>query len=459
MRYSLLVALREFADHTKTKGFWITIAMVPLLLYASIKVPMLLEKFARQTRYFAVQDPKGEFTPVIDAAIQAHYEKKKGQALMEWLEEKKKDPNVREFEPPKNLFVRVPLPADVESLDAEPMREAAKPYLRSEKKIQIDGQEEELFALIVVPTVDFELRDHVEYWSANLADDDLQDLVQRAIQDELHRRAFVGGGMSVAEIEKINAIKVELSARDPKKEAGEEAVGQAEQIRQWAPVAFVYILFISILTVSQMLLSSTIEEKSNRIVEVLLSSVTPSELMLGKLLGVAAIGITMIVAWFGSGWLMLEASGSAPLIVAIRSVLLAPELLGAFVVYFLLGYLLYASILLALGSVCNTLKDAQNFMAPVTMILMVPIMTMVFVAKDPNGSLAVILSWIPFFTPFVMMNRAAASVPTAEVVGTMALLVASLVFVIWIAGRIFRNGILRTGQPPKLLELLKLARG
>jgi ABC-2 type transport system permease protein len=459
VKYSLLVALREFADHTKTKGFWITIGMVPLLLFASIKVPMLLEKFARETRYFAVQDPKGEFTPVIDAAIQAQYEKKKGQALIEWLEEKKKDPNVAEFVPPKNLFVRVPLPTDVETLDSEPLREAAKPYLLSEKKIRVDGEETELFALVVVPTIDFELRNNVEYWSANLADDDLKDTVERAIQDELHRRAFVAGGMSVAEIAKINAIKVELSARDPKKEAGEEAVGQAEQIRQWAPVAFVYILFVSILTVSQMLLSSTIEEKSNRIVEVLLSSVTPSELMLGKLLGVAAIGITMIVAWFGFGWLMLESSGNGPLIVAIRTVLVAPELLGAFVVYFLLGYLLYASILLALGSVCNTLKDAQNFMAPVTMILMVPLLTMMFVAKDPNGSLAVILSWIPFFTPFVMMNRAAASVPMSEVVGTMALLVASLVFVIWIAGRIFRNGILRTGQPPKLLEMLKLARG
>lgn len=459
MRYSFLVALREFLDHTKTKGFWITIAMVPVLLFASVKVPLLLDKFARQTRYFAVHDPHGEFVPVIDAAIETHYEKKKGQALLEWLEEKKTDPNIPDFEPPKHFFVRVPVPAGVDTADPDKLREDCKPYLLTKKTIQVDGHEGELFALIVVPTVEFELRDHVEYWSANLADDDLQDIVARAIQDELHKRAFVSGGMSVSAIEKINAIKVDLSARDPKKEAGEEAVGQVEQIRQWAPVAFVYVLFVSILTVSQMLLSSTIEEKSNRIVEVLLSSVTPWELMLGKLLGVAAIGITMIVAWFGFGWVTLEASGGGPIITAIRTALIAPELLVPFVVYFLLGYLLYASILLALGSLCNTLKDAQNFMAPVTMILMVPLLTMTFVAKDPNGSLAVILSWIPFFTPFVMMNRAAASVPTSEVVGTMALLVASLVFVIWLSGRIFRNGILRTGQPPKLLEILKLARG
>ena len=140
MKYSLLVALREFADHTKTKGFWITIAMVPLLLFASIKVPMLLEKFARQTRYFAVHDPKGELTSVIDAAIEAHFEKKKGQELLEWLEEKKKNPNTPEFEAPKPFFVRVPLPADVETLDPDPMREASKPYLLSDKKIRVEGE-------------------------------------------------------------------------------------------------------------------------------------------------------------------------------------------------------------------------------------------------------------------------------------------------------------------------------
>lgn len=459
MRYSFLVALREFLDHTKTKGFWITIAMVPVLLFASIKVPILLDKFARVTRHFALYDPKGEFTPVIDAAIEAHYEKKKAQALLEWIEERKTNPDSPEFVAPKRLFARVPLPDGVELIDPTRLREDTKPFLLSKKKIEVDGREEELFALIVIPSSDFELRDHVEYWSANLADDDLQDLVARAIQDELHKRAFEKGGLSAAAIDKINAIKVDLAARDPKKEAGKEAVGDVEQIRQWAPVAFVYVLFVSILTVSQMLLSSTIEEKSNRIVEVLLSSVTPWELMLGKLLGVAAIGITMIVSWFGFGWLMLETAGAGPIITAIRTALIAPELLVPFVVYFLLGYLLYASILLALGSLCNTLKDAQNFMAPVTMILMVPLLTMTFVAKDPNGSLAVILSWIPCFTPFVMMNRAAASPPMSEVVGTMVLLVASLVLVIWLAGRIFRNGILRTGQPPKLLEMLKLLRG
>jgi ABC-2 type transport system permease protein len=91
-------------------------------------------------------------------------------------------------------------------------------------------------------------------------------------------------------------------------------------------------------------------------------------------------------------------------------------------------------------------------------VLMVPLLTMIFVAQDPNGMLATVLTWVPFFTPFVLMNRMAGNPPTAEVVGGFALIIASVVFAIWFSGRIFRNGILRTGQPPKLLEFLKLAR-
>ena len=93
-------------------------------------------------------------------------------------------------------------------------------------------------------------------------------------------------------------------------------------------------------------------------------------------------------------------------------------------------------------------------MGPIMVIMMVPLLTMVFIARDPNGALAVVLSWIPPYTPFVMMNRAAASPPAFDVYGTLVLLVISVAVSIWLSGRIFRIGILRTGQPPKLMELI-----
>jgi ABC-type Na+ efflux pump permease subunit len=116
-------------------------------------------------------------------------------------------------------------------------------------------------------------------------------------------------------------------------------------------------------------------------------------------------------------------------------------------------------LILALGSICNTLKEAQNYMGVITMIMLVPVLTMMFIPKDPNGTVATVLSWIPFYTPFIMMNRAAADPPWFDLIGTMLLLLASTALALWLAVKIFRIGVLRTGQPPRLLELVRWLRG
>src|SRR5207253_8879933 len=128
----------------------------------------------------------------------------------------------------------------------------------------------------------------------------------------------------------------------------------------------------------------------------------------------------------------------------ILSVLKGSNLIFVFTLYFILGYLMYAGFILALGSVCNTLKEAQSYMGVLTMIMMVPLLTMTFIPKDPNGPLARLLSWIPLYTPFTMMNRANADPPLVDLVGTFVLLVATTALALWMSGKIFRIGILRT---------------
>jgi ABC-2 type transport system permease protein len=133
-------------------------------------------------------------------------------------------------------------------------------------------------------------------------------------------------------------------------------------------------------------------------------------------------------------------------------------LIPMFAVYFVFGYLIYAAAILALGSVCNTLKESQSYMAVITMVMMVPLMTMTFIPKDPNGLLARVLSWIPPYTPFIMMNRVMADPPWIDLIGTTILLVLTAAAALWLAGKVFRIGILRTGQPPKILEMLRWLR-
>jgi ABC-2 type transport system permease protein len=193
---------------------------------------------------------------------------------------------------------------------------------------------------------------------------------------------------------------------------------------------------------------------------VLLSSVTPGELMLGKLGGIAAVGLTMVGSWFLAVIGILSWTAGAPTGAAssMLQVLHSSHLIPMFLLYFLFGYIIYAALILALGSVCNTLKEAQSYMGMITMFMMVPLLTLAFIPKDPNGMLARCLSWVPLYTPFIMMNRVMADPPWIDLIGTFLLLVATAAATLWMAGKVFRIGILRTGQPPRLLELLRWLR-
>jgi ABC-type Na+ efflux pump permease subunit len=138
---------------------------------------------------------------------------------------------------------------------------------------------------------------------------------------------------------------------------------------------------------------------------------------------------------------------------------LASGLVPTFVICFLLGYLIYAGLFLSIGALCNDIKEAQNFQGPMMLIMMVPLFTMVFINRDPHGTLATVLTWIPLYTPFTMMNRAAADPPILELVGATLLMVATALLLLWSAGRIFRVAILRAGNRPKLTEVVKWIRG
>ncbi len=239
----------------------------------------------------------------------------------------------------------------------------------------------------------------------------------------------------------------------------ETEVELADTLGQWAPVAFVYLLWISIFSITQMLLTNTVEEKSNKLVEVLLSSVAPVDLMAGKILGIAATGITIVTAWLGlvvAAVLWLPGLFDAAVSIDLSGLITSPVYLASFIVYFALGYLLYAALLCAIGSLANNLKEAQTLMMPIQMLLMVPLLVMVPIGRDPNGMLAQVLSWVPPFTPFVMMNRAAFPPPLATYVGTTLLLLISIYIALRIAARIFETGILMTGKPPPLRQLLAL---
>lgn len=453
MRYISIIAWREFVENAKTKGFWIGLCMFPLVLLIVTKGSVYLQTHATPVRYYVLIDQSGVFAPVVESRLR----------------------QTNHFSDNPRPFQEAALPSTINTnADLNAIARDLKPYLRHEKRVEAGGQSVELAAAILIPR-DIEkqiVRPHsqesaasssdkgIEYWSVNLADSELRNEVERAINTEVRRREYIARGLDAAVIREIEQIHAPFSSLNPKKEAGKEEVSTADVVRQWAPSGFVYLLWVAIFAISQMLLNNIIEEKSNRIIEVLLSSVTPGELMMGKLLGIAMVGLTMVGVWMIALFCIVSSdSGAKEVTGQILVVLKTSHLIPMFAVYFLLGYTMYAGFILALGSVCNTIKEAQNYMAFITMTLMVPLMTMTFIPRDPNGTLARVLSWIPIYTPFTMMNRVNADPPLVDLIGTTILLLVSAGLALWMSGKVFRIGILRTGQPPRLVEIVKWLRG
>ena len=298
----------------------------------------------------------------------------------------------------------------------------------------------------------------MQYWARNLTDVRLPDAVQAGINAEIREKEYQQRGVDTQTVRDVQRTRMTLNPLDPTAAAGEEAVSLADTFRQFAPIAFVYLMFVSLTQNVQYLLSNTVEEKSNRIIEVLLASVTSNELMMGKLLGIGLAGLTTIGTWLLSFFVFIVMYDSAQtdLIGEVLEVILGSDLIPWFVFYYFSGYALYSGLFLAVGSLCNTLKEAQAMMTPMIVIQIVPLAMMAFVVMDPNNGLVRALSWFPLFTPYLMMNRAAANPPVVDVVGTTALLLVSIVLMLWLSGKIFRLGVLRTGQPPRVRELWRL---
>ncbi|MEO8019928.1 MAG: ABC transporter permease, partial [Pseudomonadota bacterium] len=342
MRYTLLIALREFAENAKTKGFWIGIFTLPLILALSIGVSTKLAR-SEPARYFVVVDKSGAFDEPIKHSVEWAHQRAVLQSLGEYVRGNLRPgqspqmdlwpnpaavdafiaaggkdvylaklrpmlrDNAPEFKEPEQLFVRVDLPNDInpDATGAEILAKL-KPYLVGERQIAVGAANVPLFAALLIEpdAVNGATRwtgePAIQYWSTNLAVDNLPEIFRGGLNYEVRRHLYGARGVDFGTVREIEATQVRIGSFDPAKAAGAETVSTADRIVGSIPIGFVYLLWMSIFTVMQMLLNNTVEEKSNRIAELLLSSVTPNEIMMGKLLGIAGIGLTMVCTWLAT---------------------------------------------------------------------------------------------------------------------------------------------------------------
>jgi ABC-2 type transport system permease protein len=318
-------------------------------------------------------------------------------------------------------------------------------------------ESEELFAFVDLPENLLEAGEEqqVRFYAETSSARPVTSWLETTINDEVARRRFAAAGVDQALVEKLTSradvVSFGLVQRDasgavvPAKERDElSTVG--------IPMFLLILMFMSVMTGAMHLLNAVIEEKISKISEVLLGSVTPFQLLAGKLLGVVAVSLLLSLVYFLGGIYALVSFG--------RIDLIDPVSIVWFLVFMVCAALLFGSIFLAVGSACSSLKDSQSMVQPAMMLILLAYLGSFVVMRAPESGLAVGMSFFPTITPFAMMLRIVLppGPPAWQVMLSVAMLIGTTMLVVWSAGRIFRVGLLMQGKPPNLPELFRWIR-
>jgi ABC-2 type transport system permease protein len=282
----------------------------------------------------------------------------------------------------------------------------------------------------------------VDLWSAELGNETVRDSVRPAMREVVRRERLAAAGLSPTLLQEIENLQPEIRELSPKAASGE--VSMRDRLPTVVGFALGIGLFLVIFAGAGLLFNSVMEEKSSRVLEILAGSASTTEIMGGKILGVAALTATMMVTWAALGGFALI-QGAPGMAANVGDVLFGRGLLLYFGLYAILGYVMYAAIFAGIGAFCDSPREAQTLLTPVILLATVPILFMTLAIRDPGSPLLQVLSWIPPFTPFLMLARAGSEVPVWEIVGTLLLMLVTTAVVVQLSGRAFKAGAISSG--------------
>ena len=313
--------------------------------------------------------------------------------------------------------------------------------------------------------------------------------IENSLEKEIERQKLQA--FNISDIDEImKAVETNIQVQTIK--INEEGVEKKSSTGITMGIAYIagFLIYMFVFMFGSQVMRGVIEEKTNRIVEVIVSSVKPFQLMMGKIVGIALVGLTQFTLWVvlsGAIFSLVQASvmpknisqplsqqsilssnpvqqQSAPAITELNEAQKLVEaistvnwlgIIGLFIFFFIGGYLLYASLFAAIGSAVDNETDTQQFMLPITIPLILALFVMINAFQNPDSQIAFWFSLIPFTSPIVMMARIPFGVPPAEIITSMILLVITFVFTTWLSAKIYRVGILMYGKKPTWKELMK----
>jgi ABC-2 type transport system permease protein len=359
-------------------------------------------------------------------------------------------------------------------------------YLKIKQDIKNSG----FYALLVIPP-NFLNTNTVQIFSDSNIPYDLKSAISDKLKAiaEKDKMAGVMAQVAVPDLEqRINSTKVNVNVETIKMGQGGSVEKSSTELGMVLGYIFGFIMYMFIILYGVMVMHGVMEEKQSRIVEVIISSVKPFQLMMGKIIGIALVGLTQIAIWIVLGFMILSMakgmignptaaqqaqsvmeqsdataqqmaqSGKMQDILASIDTVNLPLIIGCFIFFFIAGYLLYSAMFAAVGSAVDAPEDAQQFSLPVMIPVILSIIVLMSAIRNPEGPIAFWFSIIPLTSPIVMVARIPFGVPTWELLLSMFLLVGSFIGMVWLSGKIYRTGILMYGKKSSWKELAKWVR-
>ncbi len=444
MNRILLIARREFLAYAQTAGFWLSLLAFPMFAVLGGAIPILMKNSEPVRDVVLIEDgPEATgLAAFVRDALATDLEKQReiARKAAEKAEEvaggavgakAASDAMAGLSQPKVNLL---DTPADLAGATGDAQEERIRYYLGDDVP-----EAQELDAVVILTRTE-EDRPTARVWSRRATDNTVSRFITDAMKDANRTEVFGAAGIDPVIVRETGDYDPDVVVLSPQAASGGE-VSTRDSLPIFIGLGSAFLLWSLIITGASILLNRVMEEKSNKILEVLMSSASATEILTGKVLGVAMLTATVLLAWGGIGaaGLIHFAPEQA---LSVGQILLTDGMLLYFAAYAIGGYLMYAVLFAAIGAFCETPRDAQTLMGPIMMVLVVPIIVVQMAVRTPDAPLVKIMSWIPFFTPFLMPARAPSDPPVIEIVGTMVGMFAMALFMVWVAGRAFRAGAL-----------------
>lgn len=406
----------EYSRRVRERGFIASIILTPLLMVAFSIVPsLLIDQDSEKTEMIAVVDSTGHLFEPLKTYVES-----------KWL--------LSDGKTPRYLLTSMGTGSQAELLRADSMALA-----------------EATEGTVVI----FKSADTGIYRSPNPTNIRLVSRLQGALETISTESKLMEFGIDTA-LYKKSLVDIDLGTVKLSKDGKAETSGFLPTF--FMAIGGTLLLMFLVMTTGQSLVRSLVEEKSNRVMDLIVSTTTPSELMWGKLIGLSGLGVTQILAW---GFIAIGiASAVAIPINAVETIQSLYNVLPLLAGYVILGYILYAAVFIGVGSLVSTEQEAQLATSYLILLMVLPIAVAAGVLQNPDASYVKILSFIPFMTSSMMMIRLTAKMPSSmEIIASFAVLAATTVFLVWASGRVFRTAILLYGKRPSPGEIIRWIRG